>query len=480
MIVPQLRKGDYIYGSFIKPKVTNGYINNTNPADNNVSLGRYVFSLSSILEALAYAKAIQPKWTQYPIKTRLEPVILLHQIIAKKHRYITHLIHRESGCTQIEASYEINETLRFLQYLIDAAPELLSNANFKHHRQINQALGCVVLLTPHVHTFFTSIVFSASALVSGNTMLHKPSKYTMGIGQYVAELWDQCSLMRGVYNMVQGPGSHISPLLIKSDKIDALVFAGSYEKGQQIHKKLPLHIKSHIFCGGKGAAIVLNGVDIEQTAQQIAHSMIRYSGQSPFCISHLFIEKSCAQDLIPALLKLLENLELKSAQKGEELVLGPLISSQARRQYHEQIQKLSQLHTSAIAQKISIPAKGYFVEPTVFLVDSNTTISFTQDIQGPCLLIYTVQNEHEATQLCNKLPFRRSTSIFMAPQYPIKDIISKITCGMVYINQPPSFPIVPTSAHGFASNGYKDGIGMLRNLCKQTTIQFPQKISSNE
>ena len=129
------------------------------------------------------------------------------------------------------ASYEINETLRFLQYLIDAAPDLLSNANFKHHRQINQALGCVALLTPHVHTFFTSIVFSASALVAGNTMLHKPSKYTMGIGQYVAELWDQCSLMRGVYNMVQGPGSHISPLLLKNDKVDALVFAGSEAEG---------------------------------------------------------------------------------------------------------------------------------------------------------------------------------------------------------------------------------------------------------
>ena len=58
MITPLLRKGDYIYGSFVKPEHINGYINNTNPGDLSDHLGRVPFSLSNTNEAIAYTKII--------------------------------------------------------------------------------------------------------------------------------------------------------------------------------------------------------------------------------------------------------------------------------------------------------------------------------------------------------------------------------------------------------------------------------------
>ena len=111
LILPHIRKGDYIYGSFLKPEITNGYIKNTNPAQLNASLGRYVFSLSSVGQALAYAKVIQPNWAKYTLDFRLEPIIRLHQIIAKKHKHLIHTISLESGCSLKEANFEINESL---------------------------------------------------------------------------------------------------------------------------------------------------------------------------------------------------------------------------------------------------------------------------------------------------------------------------------------------------------------------------------
>ena len=72
VILPLLRKGDYIYGSFVNPESTNGFINDGNPGNRDDRIGRFPFSLANANEAVAYAKAVQAVWGSKSLEDRLD------------------------------------------------------------------------------------------------------------------------------------------------------------------------------------------------------------------------------------------------------------------------------------------------------------------------------------------------------------------------------------------------------------------------
>ncbi|MBK6580118.1 MAG: aldehyde dehydrogenase family protein [Sandaracinaceae bacterium] len=80
---------------------------------------------------------------------------------------------------------------------------------------------------------------TAAAMLGGNTLVFKPSKFTPpGLGQLLAEMWDQCKLPRGVFNMVQGPGSAVGRRLLGHPRLAALMFAGSHETASEVRRLL--------------------------------------------------------------------------------------------------------------------------------------------------------------------------------------------------------------------------------------------------
>ena len=75
-------------------------------------------------------------------------------------------------------------------------------------------LALHLLHLPCIPPFFT-----ASAILAGNCVIHNPSKYT---GGGIADAWDHTPLPRGVYSLIQGPGSHVGTLLCKDPSIDGV------------------------------------------------------------------------------------------------------------------------------------------------------------------------------------------------------------------------------------------------------------------
>ena len=83
LLPPLLQKGDYIYGSFIKPELINGYIKSSNPSNKETLIGQYFFSYSSVSQAIAYAKASQSLWQKKSIEHRAKPIQKLQEDIVK-------------------------------------------------------------------------------------------------------------------------------------------------------------------------------------------------------------------------------------------------------------------------------------------------------------------------------------------------------------------------------------------------------------
>ncbi len=476
LIPPILQKGDYIYGTFLKPEVTNGYIKNSNPAYSTETLGNYSFSFSSIPQAIAYANAIHMHWKNRSIQTRMEPILRFQQDIAKNHTYLTKMISIDCGYPLSEASMELNDCIRFLQFLLESAPRLLADIEQKKHTQKLIPFGCVALLTPHVHSFFHSVVFSASALLAGNVVIHKPSRYTPAIGQMIAEIWDRCNLKRGVYNMVQGPGTHISQHLLKSPDIHALVCAGEYQTTHYLNKKLPFHIPKILFGGGKGSAIVLDSADIVYTANCIVQGAIRAGGQSPYGISHVFVEKGIAAPLVEQIILAMSSLIITPSGQNPPSMMGPLISEHAHQQYMQQQDQIESYGHKKWPYEVSLAEEGFFVAPCLFEINTNKeNLVLDEEIHGPIIVLYEMADCNSSIKYAAKRSFRRSISLFIDPNDDLlENILPQMPAGTTHINQLPSLPITSTAVHGKCANGAREGLGILRSLVEHMTIPKPE------
>jgi acyl-CoA reductase-like NAD-dependent aldehyde dehydrogenase len=96
--------------------------------------------------------------------------------------------------------------------------------------------GVVGIITPYVFPLVIPVLHILAALVTGNTVVFKPSKFAPGVGQAIAERVDRCRLPRGAFNMVQGSGAAVGHRVATHPGIDALLFAGSHTTATAIRR----------------------------------------------------------------------------------------------------------------------------------------------------------------------------------------------------------------------------------------------------
>ena len=476
MLLPLLRKGDYIYGSFVNPESTNGFINDSNPGNREDHIGRFPFSLANASKAIAYAKAVQPSWAQKPLQERLDPAKEFRCQLERRMKYIAHILTREIGLPVWEAHQEIKQTMHLLNDVISNAPKILQAQPLYGEKHF--PLGTLAAMTPYSLALQTPALFSVAAIVSGNTLVHKPSKYTPGLGQCIAELWDRCKLPRGVYNMVQGPGSQIGQAFLSNPHLDGLLFAGSYSTASNIRKKALPSIPLFMYMGGKSNAILLEDANVEDACRAILASAFRATGQRPSAISRVIVPTSLFQQVKNILSNSSEQI---SIGHGEEpnVYIGPLISEHWRTRYHRYGRNLHANGHQSIrpTANVQVNKRGFYVQPAIYQIQWRNGAPMIEDEPpGPFILLYETNNIEDSIQLHNQFAFRRMTSVFTNMQRTdLHKVVQQIDTGAVFLNQAPQEISAPVTGAGKSSNGVQMGMGLLSLLTRKSVTFSPNK-----
>ena len=266
-----VRKGDYVYGSFVKPEVVDGYINGVNPGDRGDVLGRFSFSQAHVSEAVEFAEVGARAWRRFSLADRAAAVRRFRDQVARGQERLARMVSRETGKPLWESRQEVLASVRALDLLLDQGVQMLSPTLIEEigARSDRVPRGVVGLLCPSNFPLLIPAMQGASAVLAGNAVVAKPSKFTPGVGQLIAELWDRCRLPRGVYNMVQGPGTVVGQRLVLHPQVSVLSVAGSYATAATIQRmtaersELPVVVQS----GGKGTAIVLDDAELDRAVE---------------------------------------------------------------------------------------------------------------------------------------------------------------------------------------------------------------------
>lgn len=467
-----VRKGNYVNGSFEKPERVDGYVNCVNPGERTDIIGKFPFSTQSVDDAFDFAKAVLPRWSKYSLNERTAAISNFAEVLKMHHDASVQIIVRDTGKPVWEAEHEVQATLHFMEVLLDdglnaLAPRVLEG---KEGRTIYSPRGVVGLLCPHTPSLYTISIQIAAAILAGNTVVYKPSKYTPAVGQHVAELWDRCRLPRGVVNMVQGSGAIIGQHIANHRHLNALVFTGNFAGATALRKVMFKRPEVAVVyqTGGKGIAIVLNDANLEQAVYEVMVGAFLTAGMRHNSTGRVIVESGIYDQFVANLVDRSGRISIGHAEDAG-IFMGPMISDGHRNRCRKYLNMLeSQGHTPLlVGGRFNIEGqKGFYCAPSITFVDhTNANPNLNTPPPGPTLLVYKVDSAAEAIDLHNRALYRHTCSIFSKSRGP-QGIENDVQSGGINFNRATigASRRLPSMGLGRSSGHKQGGLGLIRSL----------------
>lgn len=414
-----------------------------NPSNTDEVVG--VVAWSTEKEIAAAAEAAQealPAWKKLAGPARARILAKAAQILAGRLEEVATLLSREQGKPIGEARGEVQRGVDLLQYYAgegwrsvgDVIPSASADTLMF---TVREPLGVVSVITPWNFPVAIPLWKSAPALIYGNTVVLKPAADAPLTALTIAEVFAEAGMPPGVFNVVTGPGSKLGDALINHEAVKAVTFTGSNAVGSHIAQLAAARgIKYQLEMGGKNAAIVLADADLDKAADIVVSGAMRFAGQKCTATSRAIVERKVIDAFAEKVVERVRTLPVRPAT-DEEAYLGPVVNQSQREkilQYIETGKGEGRLVAGGGTPQGELYAKGYFVEPTVFVdVLPDATIA-QEEIFGPVLALIPAESPEHAIEIANGVRYGLSASLFTNDLTAALRYIREIEVGMVRVN----------------------------------------------
>ena len=418
-------------------------------------------SADQVDQAVQAAKAAQVGWGKLPAIQRAAALRRISAKIRQNVDRIARVIVEEQGKVLGLAEVEVAFTADYIDYMAEWARriegEIIQSDRpgesiFLHR----QPIGVVAGILPWNFPFFLIARKLAPALVTGNTIVIKPSEETPNNAALFVELLDGLDIPDGVINFVFGSGRTTGDALTSHPDVGMISFTGSVETGSRIMASAAKNItKVNLELGGKAPAIVLADADIPRAAKAITASRTLNSGQVCNAAERVYVERSITDRFVTALVDAMKATRYGDPLGDRPVDMGPLINKSG-------LDKVNSLVTSAVDQgaevltggKIADLGAGNHFEPTVLMNCRQDMDIMRKEVFGPVLPISVVDGLDEAIERANDSDFGLTSSIYTQNIASVFRACNELRFGETYVNRE-NFEAM----QGFHAGNRKSGIG---------------------
>jgi aldehyde dehydrogenase (NAD+) len=436
----------FINGKFVKPN-SGKYFDTINPATEE--------KISSIAEAndkdvdsavKAARGAYDKTWSKMPAKERAKYIYRIARLIQERARELS-VIETLDGGKSIRESRDIDVPLaanHFFYYAgwADKLEYAFPNRNPK-------SLGVAGQVIPWNFPLLMAAWKIAPALATGNTVVLKPAETTSLTALKLAEIIQESGLPDGVVNIITGHGP-VGASMVNHKDINKIAFTGSTNVGKWIQKAVAgTDKKLTLELGGKAANIIFEDAPINQAVEGIINGIFFNQGHVCCAGSRLFVQESVADEVIRKLKDRLETL-IVGDPMDKNTDIGAINSKMQLNKINEYLKIGVNDGAEMYQSSCSIPKKGFFVRPTLFLNTSQSHRISQEEIFGPVLAIQTFRTIEEVIEKANNIPYGLSAGVWTDKGSRIFNMTTKLRAGVVWANTYNKFD--PTSPFG----GYKE------------------------
>jgi len=275
------------------------------------------------------------------------------------------------------------------------------------------------------------------ALVTGNTVVFKPSSDTPHCATLVVELMAEAGFPPGVVNLVTGSGAEVGDAIVESPDVAVISFTGSSATGKVLAEKAGRRLKRlSLELGGKNGVVVLADADLDLAADGILWSAFGTTGQRCTACSRVIVERSVVEPLLDRLERRARGMRLGSGL-DETTDVGPLINAGAVDKvagYIDVGRGEAELVTGGGRATGNGLEHGHFFEPTIFNSVKPMDRIGQEEIFGPVLSIIPVADYPEAMTALNQTRYGLSSSIYTRDVNTAFRAMRDFETGIVYVN----------------------------------------------
>jgi acyl-CoA reductase-like NAD-dependent aldehyde dehydrogenase len=426
--------------------------------------------------AIDRARAASLWWADLGWKERRIRLLNVKGALTRSLNRIATLIHSETGKTIEDAQLEVVMTIAHLDWAARKAQRVLGPRGvFPGLLAINQKavleyqpLGVIGVIGPWNYPLFTPMGSIAYALAAGNAVVFKPSEYTPGVAELLAEIVGRVVPEQPVLQVVTGFGQ--TGTALARGAVDKVAFTGSARTARKVMAACAGRLTPMVAeCGGKDAFIVDADANVDAAAEAALWGAMSNAGQTCVGVERVYVVDSVYETFVDRLAK-----QASALRPGEDrgASYGPITMP-------GQLDVIKRHIDDAVAQGgkaiVGGPSsvKEPYVEPVILLDVPDDSPAVCEETFGPTITVHRVKDLEEAVTRANATPYGLAGAVFSGSRSTAMRAARRLRSGMASINAVIAFaavPALPFGGVGDSGFGRVHGADGLREFARAKSI----------
>jgi 1-pyrroline-5-carboxylate dehydrogenase len=302
-------------------------------------------------------------------------------------------------------------------------------------------LGVGVVIPPWNFPLAICTGMTTAALVTGNTVVLKPASASPVIAAKMVEILHDAGLPKNTLQFLTGPGGSVGDKLVTHPLTRFISFTGSRDVGLGIFEKAAKVLEGQIWLkrtilemGGKDAIVVDETADVESAAEGVVAAAFGFQGQKCSACSRLIAHQDVYDDLLKRVVSRARELTIGDTTNGDNFYMGAVIDEKAFGKINEYIQ-IGKGEGRAVLEGGRVPAKGYFIPPTIIAdVAPNARIA-QEEIFGPVLAVIKAKSFDQALDIANGTIYGLTGALYSKDRLRLERARHEFHVGNLYLNR---------------------------------------------
>ena len=395
--------------------------------------------------AVEAAAGAFPTWSRTKPKERCELVLRIASIIRdRKHEFSAMLVLEESK-SWAEADGDTAEAIDFAEFYARemerlAQPQPLTPYPGEKNQLEYIPLGVAAVIPPWNFPLAILTGMTTAALVTGNTVVLKPSSDAPAIANMFMDAAEEAGVPPGVLNFVTGGGSTVGNAIVEHPKTRMIAFTGSRDVGLQISEKAgkvppgQLWIKRAVLeMGGKDFILVDETADLDQAAAGVVAAAFGFQGQKCSACSRLIVHEKVHGELMPKIIEKTKALRVGDV-RDPDVEVGAVINEKAQKKILEYVD-IGRQEGKVVAGGEPGPGDGFYVMPTIVDEIEPGDRLAREEIFGPVLAVIQVKDFDEGIAVANDSDYGLTGSLYSKDRERLERGKRELFVGNLYLNR---------------------------------------------
>lgn len=426
--------------------VTDDKIKSLNPSDLDQVVG-YVSKANPkhVHKSIEVADKTFKSWSKVEPEIRACYLLKAAQIIRKRKFEFAACMVFEVGKSWVEADADVAEAIDFLEFYAReiiryGQPQPITEYPGEQNEFFYIPLGVGIIIPPWNFPFAILVGMTSAAIVTGNTVILKPSSDSPVIAAKFAEVMEEVALPAGVLNFLPGSGAVVGDVLVEHPKTRFIAFTGSKEIGIRICQLAAKVNPGQIWLkrviaemGGKDSIIVDNDVDIDDAVAGVVGAAFGFQGQKCSACSRAIVHKDVYDEFIVKIKEKVEKITVGPVKYYENF-MGGVSSKNAYESILNYIE-IGKKEGRLITGGGKAEGNGWFIQPTV-IADIKPMARISQEeIFGPVLAILKANDFDHALEIANNTEYGLTGAVYSRKREYLEKARKEFHVGNLYFNR---------------------------------------------